>query len=170
MVKFLIMKPAQKLYLPFKRLIAILGSFIGILVCFSFIWWWVFIINFFVTKGHPVFRSRRTGQNGKVFGLIKFRSTSKDVDPELTSSEREGLVSLTPFGRFLRKTSIDETLQLFNIFIGQMSFIGPRPLIDIRDDAITIKLRKESGSIKLKPGLSGYAQIYRTVSGEGFSS
>lgn len=58
-------------------------------------------------------------------------------------------------------TSIDETLQLFNILIRQMAFIGPRPLIDVNpEDLITINKRKENGSICLRPGLSGYAQIH----------
>lgn len=155
------MKTSTRIYLPFKRLIGLLGSFIGILICAVLLWWWVLLINLFVTHGHPVFRSERVGKNGKPFNLIKFRSMSSSVDPNLTSAEREGLDCLTGFGRFLRKTAIDETLQLFNIFIGQMSFIGPRPLIDVRDDSNTIKLRKENGSIVLRPGLSGYAQINR---------
>ena len=66
------------------------------------------------------------------------------------------------FGKFLRVTSIDETLQLFNIFTGQMAFIGPRPLIGVNErDAKTIKLRNENGSIGIRPGLSGYAQIHK---------
>lgn len=69
---------------------------------------------------------------------------------------------VTWFEKFLRATSIDETLQLFNIFIGQMAFIGPRPLIDVNEnDLITINLRKQSGTILLRPGLSGLAQIHK---------
>lgn len=154
------MKKHQKLYLVLKRLIAILGSLVGILVCFSLFWWWIFIINLIVTKGHPVFCHIRTGKNGKTFKLFKFRSMRLDVDPELTSIEIKQVDKpYTRFGRFLRKTSLDETLQLLNVLAGQMAFIGPRPLIDKGDDHITIEMRKQNGSIKLTPGISGYAQI-----------
>lgn len=74
----------------------------------------------------------------------------------------EAQSQITGFGKFMRATSIDETPQLFNILAGQMAFIGPRPLIDVNEeDVITINLRKENGAIKLKPGLSGYAQIHK---------
>ncbi|MBO5578713.1 MAG: sugar transferase [Bacilli bacterium] len=152
---------AQKIYLPFKRLIGILGSIIGIIVCFTFLWWWVFIINCFVTKGHPLFARHRIGKDGKPFRCLKFRSMKTNADPHMSSRDEHAQDNLTKFGKFLRATSIDETLQLFNIFIGQMTFIGPRPLIDVSEDAITIDLRKENGASRLRPGLSGYAQIHR---------
>lgn len=151
---------AQKIYLPFKRLIGILGSIIGIIVCFTFLWWWVFIINCFVTKGHPLFARHRIGKNGKPFRMLKFRSMKNDADPHMSSRDEHVQDSLTKFGKFLRATSIDETLQLFNVFVGQMAFIGPRPLIDVSGDVVTINKRKENGSIVLRPGISGYAQIH----------
>lgn len=155
------LKTSQKIYLPFKRLIGILGSFVGIIVCFVLVWWWVIIINAIVTKGHPFFARHRIGQNGKPFRLIKFRSMKLDTDPHLSAIEGDAQDHVTKFGKFLRASSIDETPQLFNIFIGQMAFIGPRPLIDVNEkDVLTINKRKENGSICLKPGLSGYAQIH----------
>lgn len=154
------MKKHQKFYLIIKRLIDILGSLVGILFCFSLLWWWVFIINLIVTKGHPIFCHIRTGKNGKQFKLIKFRSMRIDVDPDLTSVEIKSVNNpYTGFGKFLRKTSMDETLQLINVLTGKMSFIGPRPLIDKDEDHITVELRKANGAIKLTPGISGYAQI-----------
>ncbi len=150
---------AQKIYMPFKRLISFFGSIVGIVVCLVLLWWWVFPINFIVTKGHPVFAHHRIGRNRKAFRVLKFRSMSFDTDPHLSSRDDESLKQVTKFGKFLRKTSIDETLQLFNILVGQMAFIGPRPLIDLCDDKITIEKRKENGSISLRPGLSGYAQL-----------
>ena len=155
------MKTSQKIYLPFKRLIGIFGSFLGIIVCFSFLWWWVIPVNTIVTKGHPFFARHRIGKNGKAFRCLKFRSMRNDVDPHMTSRDSNSDSGITGFGKFLRKTSIDETLQLFNIFIGQMAFIGPRPLIDVSEDVITVNLRKENGAVKLRPGLSGYAQIHK---------
>ena len=156
-----VLKTSQKIYLPFKRLIGILGSFVGIIVCFVFLWWWVIPINAIVTKGHPFFSRHRIGQNGKPFRCIKFRSMKVDADPHMSSLNSEAQSQVTGFGKFLRITSIDETPQLLNIFIGQMSFIGPRPLIDVNDDDIlTINKRKEDGTDVLKPGLSGWAQIH----------
>lgn len=155
------MKTRQKIYLPFKRLIGILGSFVGIIVCFVFLWWWVIPVNAIVTKGHPFFARHRIGKNGKPFRCLKFRSMKNDANPHMTSRDKNVEDSMTGFGKFLRATSIDETLQLFNIFVGQMAFIGPRPLIDVNEDVITINKRKENGAIQLRPGLSGYAQIHK---------
>ena len=155
------MKKSQKAYLPFKRLIGIFGSLIGIVVCFIFLWWWVIPINAIVTRGHPFFARHRIGKNGKPFRCLKFRSMKLSADPHMTSRDSDMESQITGFGKFLRKTSIDETLQLFNIFIGQMAFIGPRPLIDVNEDVITVNLRKENGASQLRPGLSGYAQIHK---------
>ena len=155
------MKTSQKIYLPFKRLIGIFGSLIGIVVCFVFLWWWVIPVNTIVTRGHPFFARHRIGKNGKPFRCLKFRSMRLGADPHMTSRDENLEKNITPFGKFLRKTSIDETLQLFNIFIGQMAFIGPRPLIDVNEDVITVNLRKKNGASQLRPGLSGYAQVHK---------
>ena len=155
------LKTHQKIYLPFKRLIAIFGSIMGIIVCTALLWWWVLPINAIVTKGHPFFNRHRIGKDGKAFVIFKFRTMKNNTDPHMSSTGNNMASQVTGFGKFLRATSIDETVQLFNIFVGQMSFIGPRPLIDVNpEDVLTINKRKENGSICLKPGLSGYAQIH----------
>lgn len=156
------MKTSQKIYLPFKRLIGIIGSFVGIVLCIPLLWWWVLIVNAIVTKGHPFFIQKRVGKNKKTFGMIKFRSMKIDANPNLAPSEmnQEYQKSLeTGFGKFLRKTSIDETPQLLNIFIGQMAFIGPRPGAAVNEEEL-IKLRESynPNAFDVKPGLSGYAQ------------
>ena len=156
------LRTSQKIYLPFKRLIGIIGSFVGIIFCFVLLWWWVIPVNAIVTKGHPFFARHRIGKNNKAFICLKFRSMKVDTDPHMAAIQGEAQEHITGFGKFLRATSIDETLQLFNIFVGQMAFIGPRPLIDVNDqDVLTIKKRIENGSIQLRPGLSGYAQIHK---------
>lgn len=157
------MRKSQKVYLPFKRLIGIFGSFIGIIFCFVFLWWWVFIINLFVTKGHPVFLQERYGKNKKIFKLIKFRSMKIDADAYLApmNMDEEDQKSMeTRFGTFLRNTSIDETLQLFNIFIGQMAFIGPRPG-SAHNEEYLVECREKfnPNAFDVKPGIGGYAQI-----------
>ena len=154
------MKKSQKIYLPIKRIISIFGSFVGILVCLSILWWWVIPINTIVTKGHPFFGRHRIGKDGKPFRCLKIRSMNINADPHMTSRDENSKDNITHFGKFLRITSIDETPQLLNVFVGQMAFIGPRPLIDVSEDIITINKRKENGSIHIRPGISGYAQIH----------
>lgn len=158
------MKKRQLMYLPFKRLFGLLGSLIGIIFCFALLWWWVIIINSIVTKGHPFFTHSRVGKKGKAFKIIKFRSMKLNVNPDMTSEFVNLDETTTKFGKFLRKTSIDETPQLLNIFIGKMAFIGPRPLIDAHEDHITVEIRKENGAINIRPGMSGYAQIHGRTS------
>ena len=109
------MKTSQKIYLPFKRLIGIFGSIIGIVVCFVLLWWWIIPVNAIVTKGHPFFIQERYGKHKIVFKMIKFRSMKIDADPNLAPSdmdeETQGTM-YTGFGSFLRKSSLDETPQL----------------------------------------------------------
>ena len=157
------MKKSQKAYLPLKRLIGLLGSIAGILFCLTFLWWWVLPINAIVTKGHPIFVQERYGKHKKVFKLLKFRSMKMSANPdaapsELTEEEQEAMK--TKFGTFLRKSSIDETLQLFNIFLGQMAFIGPRPGSAHNEEELVIEREKYTpNAFDVKPGLGGLAQV-----------
>lgn len=157
------MKTSQRIYLPLKRLIGILGSFVGIIVCFVFLWWWVIPVNAIVTRGHPFFVQERYGKNKKIFKMIKLRSMKMDADPNLAPSdmgEKKQKSMETKFGAFLRKTSIDETPQLLNIFIGQMAFIGPRPGSAHNEEHLRECREKYTPSaFDVKPGISGYAQI-----------
>ena len=157
------MRTSQKIYLPFKRLIGILGSFVGIIVCFLLLWWWVIPVNAIVTKGHPFFVQERYGKHQKVFKMIKFRSMKMDADPNLAPSDMDAAKQKsmdTGFGKFLRKTSIDETPQLLNIFVGQMAFIGPRPGSAHNEEFLReCRLKYTPNAYDVKPGISGYAQI-----------
>lgn len=157
------MKTHQKIYLPFKRLIGLLGSIIGIIFCLALFWWWIIPINAIVTKGHPFFIQERYGKHQKVFKIIKFRSMKSDVDPNLAPSDMEVSKQAemdTKFGRFLRVTSLDETPQLFNIFLGQMAFIGPRPGSAHNEEFLKeCRLKYTPNAFDVKPGISGYAQI-----------
>ena len=156
------LKKSQKAYLPLKRLIGIVGSFVGIIFCFILLWWWIIPVNAIVTKGHPFFVQERVGKHKKVFKMIKFRSMKLDADPNLAPSnmdvEKQKSMD-TGFGKFLRKTSIDETPQLFNIFVGQMAFIGPRPgAAHFEEELIKLRESYTPNAFDVKPGLSGYAQ------------
>jgi O-antigen biosynthesis protein WbqP len=157
------MRVSQKIYLPFKRLIGIFGSLVGIIFCFSLLWWWVIPVNAIATKGHPFFVQERYGRHLKVFKMIKFRSMKIDANPNLSPSdmdENSQKSMETGFGKFLRKTSIDETPQLFNIFIGQMAFIGPRPGSARNEEFLKeCRLKYTPSAYDVKPGISGWAQV-----------
>lgn len=154
-----VLRKSQYVYLFFKRIMDMLFSFLAIIILSWFILI-LLIINSFASKGHPVFIQQRIGKRGKSFGVLKFRTMKYGVDENLTSAEIINEEQyLTGFGKFLRVTSLDEILQIFNVFIGQMSFIGPRPLIDLGVDHLTNEYRKENGSINLRPGITGLAQI-----------
>lgn len=157
------MKTSQKIYLPFKRFIGIIGSIIGIIFCFSLIWWWLIPVNAIVTKGNPFFIQERYGKHKKVFKMIKFRSMKNDANPNLAPSDMDEQTQAsmdTKFGKFLRKTSIDESPQLLNILFGQMAFIGPRPGSAHNEEFLRECREKYTPSAyDVKPGISGYAQI-----------
>ena len=157
------MRTSQKVYLPFKRLIGIIGSIIGIIFCIVFLWWWIIPINAIAVKGNPFFLQERYGKHKKVFKLLKFRSMRCDVDPYLAPSDysKEELKKMdTKFGVFLRKTSLDETPQLFNILFGQMAFIGPRPG-SAHNEEFLVQCREKytPNAFDVRPGLSGWAQV-----------
>lgn len=157
------MKTSQKVYLIFKRLIGIVGSLLGIIFCLALFWWWIIPINLVVTKGHPFFVHKRLGKHKKVFGCIKFRSMKLDANPNLAPSNMDNQTQLkmeTSFGAFLRKTSLDETPQLLNIFIGQMAFIGPRPgAAENEDYLVECREKYNPSAYEVKPGLGGLAQL-----------
>ena len=109
------------------------------------------------SKGSVFFKQERFGLNSKPFTLYKFRSMTEGA-PIKANSEFEDITNyVTPFGMFIRKTSIDELPQLINIIKGDMSFIGPRPLA-ITDEKV-LALRKKSGADRVRPGISGLAQV-----------
>jgi O-antigen biosynthesis protein WbqP len=133
-------------------------AFIAILVFFPLLIIPISLLIRFTSKGPVLFKQKRIGQNKKTFYLFKFRTmridTPKDVPThQLTNPEQW----ITPLGRFLRKTSLDEVPQLFNIVRGEMSIIGPRPALWNQDDLITE--RDKYGVNQLRPGVSGWAQI-----------
>ncbi|MCS9984076.1 sugar transferase [Weissella paramesenteroides] len=115
------------------------------------------IIIKITSKGPVLFIQERYGRNSRPFKLYKFRSMT-DQAPERSNSEFDDIKNyVTPFGMFIRKTSIDELPQLCNIIRGDMSFIGPRPLA--KTDNKVLSLRKGNGADQVLPGISGLAQV-----------
>jgi O-antigen biosynthesis protein WbqP len=109
--------------------------------------------------GKPVFFiQERIGYNSKPFKLVKFRSLKKDAPKNIPTTLLKGINSyITKTGGILRKTSFDELPQFLNIFLGHMSFIGPRPLLWNQYDLIKQRILDKSDSVK--PGITGLAQI-----------
>lgn len=117
----------------------------------------VFIAVYFTSKGPVLYWSKRVGKNNELFLMPKFR-TMRYKTPEVATHLLEDANSyLTPIGSFLRRTSIDELPQLYSVLKGDMSFVGPRPLLFNQYDLI--ELRSEKKIHKLYPGLTGWAQV-----------
>ena len=141
----------------FKRLIDIVLSFIGIIVLALPMLVFAFIIKA-EDRGPVFFRQKRIGIHKTQFGLLKFRSmkmsTPHDIPTHMLENPEQYILRC---GRWMRKMSIDELPQIFNIFTGKMSIIGPRPALWNQDDLIAE--RDKYGANDVKPGLTGWAQI-----------
>lgn len=110
------------------------------------------------SKGPIFFKQDRIGKNKKIFKILKFRSMYIDTDPNIPTHQLgDAKKHITKVGSFIRKASLDELPQLFNIFIGQMSIVGPRPALWNQYDLIEERDKYHANDIK--PGLTGLAQI-----------
>lgn len=137
----------------FKRFLDIIISLIFIL-CF----WWLYVVIAILVRvklGSPVlFKQDRPGLNEKIFKMCKFRTMTDEKDKDgnlLPDAER-----LTKFGKFLRSTSLDEIPELWNVLKGEMSLVGPRPLLV---DYLGYYTDEENKRHNVKPGITGWAQI-----------
>ena len=128
-----------------------------LVLIFLLLFWWVFIlcaIAIIADDGWPViYKQIRVGQFGKQFGIYKFRSMVKQADKIGPTSTADNDSRITRSGQFLRKTSLDEIPQMFNVLKGDMSLVGYRPdVVHDNDDYSKIKYL-------LKPGITGFAQV-----------
>ena len=139
----------------FKRVL----SFLIALVALLLIWWFLAIVAIwlhFANKGAGVFFfQNRTGKNGKVFRVIKFKTMTDERDDE--GRLLPDYLRLTKVGKLVRSTSIDELPQLINVLKGDMSLIGPRPLLTYYYDVFT---DFEKRRVEVRPGISGWAQVH----------
>ena len=141
----------------FKRLIDLLLSFLAIVVLIPV--WIILAIAIFISDPGPIFfTQKRVGKNKKIFKILKFRTMKTSTPHDMPTHMLENPDQyITKVGAFLRKTSLDELPQVFNIFASQMSIIGPRPALWNQDDLIAE--RDKYGANDVKPGLTGWAQI-----------
>ena len=109
------------------------------------------------SKGPILFRQQRVGKDGVLFEIYKFRSMYTETPNVSTEALGDPSVYITPVGKFIRKTSLDELPQLFNILKGDMSIVGPRPALFNQYDLN--KMRENANVQTIRPGLTGYAQI-----------
>lgn len=137
----------------FKRVLDFFSALV-LLILLSPLFVIITVVLFIANKGTPFFVQKRPGKNEKIFSIIKFKTMNdkKDADGNLlTDTER-----LTPLGIFIRKTSLDEIPQLINVLKGDMSFIGPRPLLI---EYLPYYREAEKKRHSIRPGITGLAQV-----------
>lgn len=141
------------IYKYIKRILDIISSLLAIIIL-SPLLGVLTVIGAFEMKGNPFFTQERPGKDEKIFKLVKFRTmtNAKDKDGNLLSDADR----LTGYGKFLRNTSLDELPELFNILKGDMSVIGPRPLLV---QYLPYYTEKEKHRHDVRPGLTGLAQV-----------
>ena len=143
----------MKLQLLFKRIIDIVCSGLGLIILSPILVIVAILIR--LNLGSPIFFTQdRVGKDGKIFKMIKFRTmldaTDKWGEP-LPDEDR-----LTPFGKLLRSTSLDELPELFNVFKGDMSLVGPRPLLV---EYVELYSKEQWRRHEVRPGITGWAQV-----------
>ncbi|MCQ2795939.1 MAG: sugar transferase [Bacilli bacterium] len=154
----------KHLYCFIKRCFDIFCSFIAIIVLLPLLLILMVLVPL-TSEGSPFYLDKRLGKNKKIIKVIKFRSMKNDARPviEILSKEQykeyiktfklENDPRTTKFGRFLRKTSLDELPQLFNILKGDLSFVGPRPIVEKEYEYLW---NNDELIFKVRPGLTGY--------------
>ena len=133
----------------FDSFFALFGLVCGVPVLFAI------LVLCLLDTGSPILRQERMGRNKKSFTLVKFRTMRKETAS--VASHLACSVSITPLGRFLRKTKLDELPQLWNVLKGDMSLVGPRPNLFNQEELINA--REALGVYSVRPGITGLAQI-----------
>lgn len=128
-------------------------SLVGLLIGFPLLL--VLMAIGLLDTGSPIFRQERVGRNKKPFVLVKFRTMKKDTAS--VASHLANANAITPFGRFLRRTKLDELPQLWNVLKGEMSLVGPRPCLFSQEELI--EEREQRRVLDARPGITGLAQV-----------
>lgn len=145
------------MYRIFKRVLDIMLS-VFLLIVLSPVFAVIALVIYIDSDGPVIFRQVRCGRNGRLFVIYKFRTMLTAAPPNIATAQLQFPHRyITPIGRFLRQTSLDELPQLFNVLKGDMSFVGPRPVIP--SEKILLRLRHRYGADTVRPGITGLAQI-----------
>jgi len=144
------------LYLTIKRIMDVILSIFALFI-FIIPLIVIFLLIKFTSKGDVIYWSDRIGQNNEIFKMPKFRTMRIDTPSIATHLLEKPEDWITPIGKILRKYSLDELPQIWSIFLGKMSIVGPRPALYNQNDLIS--LRKKYNIHTLLPGLTGLAQI-----------
>jgi len=153
MWQHILISQLYKVIITLIRFFDIVLSLFGLLLT-SPILMILFVLGFF-DAGAPIFCQQRVGRYQKPFTLVKFRTMKKDTAH--VASHLASATSITPFGRFLRRTKLDELPQLWNVLTGDMSLVGPRPCLFNQSELI--EAREKLGVFKMRPGITGLAQV-----------
>lgn len=146
------------MYSIIKRALDIVGSVLLLVLLSPFLLALILVLTV-TTDGKPFFKQQRAGKDNKPFYLYKFRTMQPDAPPQMPTADFEDANRyITRFGQFLRVTSFDELPQLWNVLKGDMSFIGPRPVI--LAEVTLLRERQKRGADTVRPGLSGIAQLH----------
>lgn len=169
-VKSIRLENNDRNYLTLKRSIDILGSLVGLILTLPLLALISILYSFEEVRGPILFKQKRIGFKGNEFYIYKFRSMAINAEEKLKSDqtlyakyiannyklESEEDPRITSLGRFLRKTSLDELPQLINVLKGEMSLVGPRPVL--KDELREYK-NKTNDFLSVKPGVTGYWQV-----------
>jgi len=152
--------PLEKRYNAlFKQAFDLVITSIGIIAVLSWLVPLTALIIRLDSKGPVFFLQKRNKKNGKLFTCIKFRTMVVNPEADMTGA-RENDERITRVGRFLRKHHIDEFPQLFNVLIGDMSLIGPRPHMVAENVKYELLVKEYPARYRIKPGITGLAQAY----------
>ncbi len=150
-------KTPRRSFLIFKRLADIVCSLIGLIIT-AVPMLILTAVAAYDSAGSPFFVQTRMGRGGKPFRMIKFRTMSKSAPENVATYELKDANSfISPIGHFLRKFSLDELPQLWNVLRGDMSFIGPRPVVLTEEELLA--MRELHGAHEVRPGITGFAQV-----------
>ena len=150
----------RRLNLAIKRTADIVFSAAGLIVLLPILLISAILLEVFM-PGPLFFKQQRVGKDGRLFNIIKFRSMKVDKALEASHDFTRDAERMTPFGKLLRRTKIDELPQLWNVLVGDMSLVGPRPTVKEQTDKYNDYQRQR---LNMRPGMTGLAQVNGNVS------
>ena len=152
-------KPLNSAEVAIKRIVDIFGAGFGLISLLPLLLITAIAIKL-DSRGPVLFRQRRCGFNGREFYILKFRTMSVLEDGQSVCQATRGDRRVTRVGKWLRRTSIDELPQLWNVLVGSMSLVGPRPHALAHDNEFDKMVRHYAVRHHVKPGLTGWAQVH----------